>query len=346
MGSRRAPLLVLSYAAAAATVVLLDLPSLATIVLVAPLVLVAPGLSLAMALRIDGHPELPWRLVVLSIALSIATTALGGLLVNAFAPLTAESWTIWLVGFTAICCSVAFLRAGPPPTIGVRPRVMQWTPDPGLFLRHWRSAAAGSLVIILLASAAAVTEVSGRDAYNTPIVQLSLEATRGSGGRVVQISVSNLSDHAERLQLTIARGRGPDTIRAANVPAQRTWTASELVGSSGLNAVLTRPDQPGPIGEVSWRRTLAGVPTGLSLFDTRAGWHPVLEIARSILRSAIPARDRRTRQDRTTRGCPQSRRKCAKTHRRTHPRKARGGRSKASPATRGEIHYRARLRAG
>jgi hypothetical protein len=328
MGSRSAPLVVLSYAAVAAAVVLLDLPSLVAIVLVAPLVLAAPGLSLAMALRIDSHPELPWRLVVLSIALSLATTALGGLLVNALAPLTAESWTIWLVGFTVVCCSVALFRAGPPLSPGIRPRLIRCAPNRRLLVRHWGSVATGGLVIVLLASAAALTEVSSRNAYNTPIVQLSLQPTSGSGGREVQLSVSNFSNHAERLQLAIARGRGPDAIRFAKVPASRTWTVNELVGSSGLSAVLTRPDQPGPIGEVTWRPTPAVATT-----PARCRRSLLEIVAQTILRAAFPARHHRTRRGRARRGCPQSREERAKshTHIHTHVKPAEAGHTIARP---------------
>jgi hypothetical protein len=320
MASRRAPLLVLLYAVAAAAVVQLDLPPVVATFLVAPLVLATPGLALVMALRLASHPELPWRIFSLSIALSIATTALGGLFVNAVTSLTAASWTVWMVGFTAICCVVALLRADPAPAAGLSLRPVPWTRASAMLVGRWRLIATGTLVTLLFAGAAALTEVSSRSAYNVPIMQLSLATSPSSGSGEVQLSVTNLTGHFQRLQLKIVRGRGPGTISLAGVPASGTWTANEQLGSSGISVVLSRPGQTVPIDEVTWRPTPATVPRAIRELGGRAGCaSSVLETLKpAILRAASPARPPRVR---ATRRCSRPPRKRTRAHRYTHPRR-------------------------
>src|ERR1700685_2531619 len=117
MDNRPGVLVLPCYSIAAALVVLLRLPPAVAAVCVAPLVLLAPGYALVLALDIPGQADLPGRRFVLAIALSVATTALGGLIVNALAPLTAASWTVWLVAFTCACSLAAFLRVRERPSL-------------------------------------------------------------------------------------------------------------------------------------------------------------------------------------------------------------------------------------
>lgn len=249
MDSRRDPVLLAAYAVLAGAIVLLDPPSVLAVVLAAPLVLLVPGLSLVMALDIDGDPALPWRRLVVSIALSIAVVALGGILVNAVAPLTKSSWLVLLVVFTCLCSAVTFLRARhawatpfPRPFSG---------PDRPPVMRLWRWAAVGIVVLLLLAGAATLTEITSRNAYDTPLVELSLLPVPGGGGKV-ELSVVNRSGRTERLRLTIVDGRGSTKVEDLELPASGSWTDQEPVGPAGLSAVLARPDRPRPVGMVSW----------------------------------------------------------------------------------------------
>ena len=250
MDSRRGPLFASGYAVASAAIALLDPPSILAIVVLAPLVLLVPGLSLVMALDIDGDPSLPGRRLVVSVALSIAVTALGGILVNTVAPLTRASWLVWLVGFTCVCSAITFLGAGrarmarfPRPTSRSlhRPRVE------GL----WRWVAVG-VAGLCLAGAAVLTEITSRNAYNTPLVELSLQPMAGTHSGQVELSIANRSDHTADLRLTIDDGHRSNKVTSVTLPASHRWTAAEPVGSSGLRAVLRKAGRPTPIAEVIW----------------------------------------------------------------------------------------------
>jgi hypothetical protein len=252
MDSQRGPLFAICYAIAAAVAVQLNLPPLIAVLCVAPLVLIAPGASLVMALGVKQDPEFPWRRIVLSIALSIATTALGGLVVNAFAPLTAGSWSVWLVGFTCYCSSLALLKRPRHASPSLRLPMTDWYPNGAPDTPRWQSVSAGGLAILLLVGTAALTEVESHSAYDTPITQLSLLPLPGSHGRTVALTVSNLSGHADTLKLTVRHGPGRITKMALDLPASRTWTSTESVGRLGLRAYLTRPPRLKPISEVTW----------------------------------------------------------------------------------------------
>ena len=236
-----------AYALAAGAIALLGLPAVVAIVCVGPLVLFAPGCALVLALAIPERTQLPWRRVVLSVALSIATTALGGLLVNAVAPLTRTSWTIWLVGFTCVLSVVALLRRPP----------LASAPAPQLRAERsvripWRGMALGVTAMALVAGAVTLTEISSRDAYEKPLIQMSLVPAPGYWGRVLRLRVVNRYPHEERLILTIIRGRNAKSVTSVVLPASYVLTREERLGTNGISASLKRPGQARPFSEVSW----------------------------------------------------------------------------------------------
>jgi hypothetical protein len=255
MDNRRGVLALPCYSIAAAVVVVLRLPPAVAAVCVAPLVLFAPGYALVLAFDIPGRAELPGRRLVLSIALSIATTALGGLIVNALAPLTAASWTIWLAGFTCVCSIVAFLRLPELPSPSSVRRAARDYAERRPRRLPWRPIGTAVLVVLLLSGAVTLTELNSRSAYDKPLTQLSLAPSAGANGRTLLLSIGNLSPRAEQLTLTIARGRGRRTIMSLVVPASHTWSREEPVSKSGLSASLTRRDQDQPFSEVRWGGT-------------------------------------------------------------------------------------------
>ena len=236
-----------AYALVAGAIALLGLPAVVAIVCVGPLVLFAPGCALVLALAIPERAQLPGRRVVLSVALSIATTALGGLLVNAVAPLTRTSWTIWLVGFTCVLSVVALLRR---PALPAAPARQPWPKRSARI--PWRGTALGVTAIALIAGAVTLTEISSRNAYEKPLIQMSLVPSPGYGGRVLRLTVSNLYPHEERLMLTIARGRNAKSVTSVVLPASYILTREERVGATGMSASLRRPGQARPFSEVSW----------------------------------------------------------------------------------------------
>ncbi len=240
------------YAIAAGLLVLLRAPPLVTALCAAPLVLLAPGYAMMLALGIPGRSDLPGRRFVLSIALSMATTALGGLVVNALAPLTTASWTVWLVGFTCVCSFVAFLRATEHLSFSSVPRAARRYAALAPRTLRWQPLALALLVILLLSGAVTLTELNSRSTYDKPVTQLSLVPAAGSNGRELRLSIGNLSAHAERVILTVIRGRAPGTITSVRVPASHTWTREEAVGKLGLSASLRFPDRRQPFSEVAW----------------------------------------------------------------------------------------------
>ena len=114
LNRRREALVLAGYAVLVAALLLLDPPTLLAAILGAPLVLLAPGLALVIAFDIGGDSDLPMRRLILSIALSVALGALGGILIDLVAPLDRTSWASWLVAFTCLCSAVAIWRTDEP----------------------------------------------------------------------------------------------------------------------------------------------------------------------------------------------------------------------------------------
>jgi Protein of unknown function (DUF1616) len=246
LNSRREALLVATYAALAAAILLLDPPALLAAIVGAPLVLLAPGLALVMALDLDGESELPMRRLILSIALSLAVAALGGILVNVIAPLDRTSWTIWLVAFTGVGCAVA-LRRGQEAAAGPIAAAIEWLPGHGGEGSGRRWAAVAVVVCLILAGAATLTETNSRSAYDSPLIELGARPAPGLNGEM-EISVANKTDHAERLRLTYDEGTVPNPFEDFVLPASGRRTEDLSVGVLGVTVVLTRQGDPEPLG--------------------------------------------------------------------------------------------------
>jgi hypothetical protein len=246
LNSRREALLVAAYAVLAAAVLLLDPPTLLAGIVGAPLVLLAPGLALVTALDIDGESEFPMRRLILSIALSLAVTALGGIVVDILAPLDQTSWTIALVAFTCSCCAVAIWRGE---EVGGAPfaAAIEWLPTHGGEERGRRWAGIAVVVCLILAAAAILTETTSRNAYDSPLIELGARPVAGPTGEV-EISVANKTDHAEHLRLTYRQSTVPYPYEDFEVPASGSFRESLKVGVSGATVVLTKPGDPRPLG--------------------------------------------------------------------------------------------------
>jgi uncharacterized membrane protein len=84
-----------------------------SLVFAAPLALFAPGYAIVAAAF--ARRQLDWpRLLVLSLALSLAVLALGGLVLNYLGGIHGFSWAILLLLVVAGCCRSAALRRGRP----------------------------------------------------------------------------------------------------------------------------------------------------------------------------------------------------------------------------------------
>jgi hypothetical protein len=246
LNSRGESLLVAAYAVVAAAVLLLDPPTLLAGIVGAPLVLLAPGLALVMAVDIDGESEFPMRRLILSIALSLAVTAVGGIVINTFAPLDRTSWTIWFVAFTCICCAVAIWR-GDAPAAAPLAGAIEWLPGRDGKERGPRWAGIAVAVCLILAGAAALTEITSRNAYDSPLVELGARPVPGPQGEV-EISVANETDHAEHLRLTYQEGTVPSPYEDFELPASGRWSEELSVGDSGVTVVLTKEGDSQPLG--------------------------------------------------------------------------------------------------
>ncbi|HEY5333332.1 MAG TPA: DUF1616 domain-containing protein [Solirubrobacterales bacterium] len=246
MNSRRDALIVATYALVAAAVLLLDPPALLAGIVGAPLVLLAPGLALVTALDIDGESGFPMRRLILSIAISVAVTALGGILVNIVAPLDRASWTIWSVAFTCSCCAVAIWRVDEP---GAAPlaAAIEWLPGRGGEEGGRRWAGIAVVVCLILACAATLTQITSSNAYDSPLIELGARPVSGPRGEV-EISVANKTDHAERLRLTYREDTVPYPHEDIEVPASGSFSEFLAVGPSGVTVVLTRPGDPRALG--------------------------------------------------------------------------------------------------
>lgn len=85
-----------------------------SLVFVAPLALFAPGYAIVSAAFARRQLDLP-RLLVLSLALSLAVLALGGLVLNYLGGIHGFTWTILLLLVVAGCARAAALRRSGPP---------------------------------------------------------------------------------------------------------------------------------------------------------------------------------------------------------------------------------------
>jgi hypothetical protein len=256
VNSRREALAIATYAIVVAAVLLLDPPALLAGLLGAPLVLLAPGLALVLALDIDGDGELPMRRLILAVGLSLAVTALGGIVINTFAPLDRTSWTIWFVGFTLFWCAIAGWRAEDPAAAPFA-SAAEWLPEEARGRGGLRWAAIAVVVGLILAGAATLTQITSRNAYDSPLVELSAQSVPGSNGAKVKLSVANQTGHAEALRLTISGG-GPGKVEDLEVPASQSWSTEAEVGPGGLSAVLTKAGGSRPVGEVLWSAAGSG----------------------------------------------------------------------------------------
>jgi hypothetical protein len=260
LNSRREALLVAVYAVVVAAFLLLDPPTVLAGIVGAPLVLLAPGLALVMALDLDGESEFPLRRLILSIALSVAVTALGGIVVNVIAPLDRTSWAIFLVVFTCSCCAVAVWREHEAAATPVAAAI-EWIPGRGGKGGGRRWAGFAVAVCLILAGAATLTQITGSNAYDSPLIELGAHPVSGPRGEV-EISVANETDHAERLRLTYREDTVPYPYEDFEVPASGSFSEFLKVGPSGATVVLTRQGDPRPLGTLILTEGAPGYESG------------------------------------------------------------------------------------
>jgi uncharacterized membrane protein len=207
-----------------------------------PLLLILPGYALAAALFRPGEIGRELR-VVLSIALSIAVSALGGLVVQRVVGLGRPVWAALLATVTVLATAIALVRRDAMPANSQEAR-----------LRLPRVGAA-SIVAMLAAMAitgGAIAIATGgvhRQLTRSHFSSLSLAPSGGSGTvPPFRVGVSNHEGRAIAYRLTVKRGA--QTIRRwrFHLAANRDWeaelTATAISGTGPLAARLDRDQQP------------------------------------------------------------------------------------------------------
>ncbi|HEX3835253.1 MAG TPA: hypothetical protein VHW04_24940 [Solirubrobacteraceae bacterium] len=206
--------------------------------LLAPLVVVCPGYALVRAIEGRRRVDAP-ELATTTLALSFATAALGGLLLNAFhVPLTARQWSTLMLVVTAAAAAVAAgRRAGADEPM--RRRSMRVRPTPLL-------AAAGVCAIL---AAAAVVAIRSQRALDRRAVTTTLAVAPSHDGSEVRIAVVNADSAPGRYRVRIETGVSTTGFSLALTSGQR-WSGTRHIPRSAVGPVriqlfsATRPEAP------------------------------------------------------------------------------------------------------
>jgi Protein of unknown function (DUF1616) len=168
-----------------------------SLIFAAPLALVMPGYAIAAAAF--ARRELEWaKFAVLSVALSLATLALGGLILN-YAPggIRGVSWAVLLLLVVLGGCSAAALRRKKEPAVRSWPRIRLRPVELGLML-----AGLAAVVAALVLSAATLTAT---DALG--FTALWIVPATGSGRSEARIGVRSEELGATDFDLRIRIGK-------------------------------------------------------------------------------------------------------------------------------------------
>lgn len=227
MADQRRHLVVGTYALLAAMAVWVLHPGGVGGALIAPLLL-CPGYAVVCACD-DGADSL--ASAVLTVALSFAVAALGGLVLHAVgAGLTERSWSA-LMAIVTVAGLVAAERRRSPGTWRVARVRFSLT-------RPAAATAALTCVVLLLAGVIAVRSEHGV-VRSRSTTQLGVVA----GGGTMQLSVVNAESAAARYQLRIASAAGAEVVPLRLAPGQK-WSASRPRPSGPVTVRLFRVGHP------------------------------------------------------------------------------------------------------
>jgi uncharacterized membrane protein len=244
-------------AVCAALALLLPLTAL-RILFAAPLALLLPGYAIAAA-AFGARPTGWQRTLVLSLGLSLATLALGGLALN-YVPggIRSGSWALLLVLVALSCCRVAALRRpSPSHHASSWPRLRLSRTEAGLVLGGSAAAA--------IALALAFATLPAKNALGYTELWISPTGGRAAAGVQIGVSSDEQSAVAYLLQVRLGRSR-PPVIRHFTLNPAETHTISlgaapPPLGTLPVTALLFRQDDPSTV----YRRVSAWVPARRTL---------------------------------------------------------------------------------
>jgi hypothetical protein len=235
-------LAVIGYAAAAAAAVWILEPTGVAGLLVAPLLVVCPGYALLRAIEGERQIE-PFAFAATTLALSFATAALGGVLLNTLnIPLTPRAWASLLLIVTAVATVVAGARARTRTVRRELPRISAFQ-------------ALSLLATLLLLAAAATLAYRSQRGLDKRTSVTTLGAAPSGDGSAIDISVTNAeSAHGEYRVRVTSEGRA--TAFSISLAPGEHWSGTEVPRSSGAPVrveLFSAADREGPLRTVTLR---------------------------------------------------------------------------------------------
>lgn len=216
---------VVGYAVLAAAAVWALHPGGAGGLLLAPLLVVCPGYALVRA--VEGRRRVDaLELATTTLALSFATAALGGLLLNAFnAGLTAHTWSALMLVVTAAAAAVAAAR-----------RTRADEPPRGRSIRIRALPLLAAAVVCALLSAAAVVAIRSQAAQDRRTATTALGVAPSNGGSTLHISVVNGDSRASRYRVSIDVGRRTMNF-SLGLAGGEQWSGTQHISRSAVDPV-------------------------------------------------------------------------------------------------------------
>lgn len=230
---------VVGYAVLAAGAVWVLRPGGAGGLLLTPLLVVCPGYALVRAIEGRRCPD-ALELVVTTVALSFATAALGGLVLNALnLGLTAHTWsTLFLIVTAAAAAVAARRRAGAD------------EPTPRRSIRIPSLPLLATVAICAALSAAVVVAIRSQEAQDRRTATTTLGAVATNGGSTLRISVVNADSGSRRYRVRIDSGRRTITTFSLALASGGQWSGTRHVSRS----------RPGPVRIELFGATRSKVP--------------------------------------------------------------------------------------
>lgn len=189
--------------------------------LLTPLLFVCPGYALVRAIEGRRRPD-ALELAVTTVALSFATAALGGLVLNTLdIGLTARTWSILFLIVTVPATAVAARRR-----VGADEGARQ------LLIRiHVTPLLAAGIICVLL-SAAAVIAVRSQEAQDRRTSTVALSVARSNGGSTLRISVLNAASGPRRYWVRINVGNRRTTGFSLALASDEPWSGVRRIARS------------------------------------------------------------------------------------------------------------------